>query len=52
MKVFLSWSGDRSKAVAEGLGAWLSKVIQAVEAIEAIELAPERVWDGVHGQQT
>jgi len=27
----LSWSGDRSKAAAEGLGAWLAKVIQAVE---------------------
>lgn len=31
MKVFLSWSGDRSKAVAEGLGEWLAQVIQAVE---------------------
>ena len=31
MKVFLSWSGDRSKAVAEELGAWLARVIQAVE---------------------
>jgi hypothetical protein len=26
----LSWSGDRSKAAGEGLGAWLAKVIQAV----------------------
>jgi TIR domain len=31
VKVFLSWSGDRSKAVAEALGAWLAQVIQAVE---------------------
>ena len=31
MKVFLSWSGDRSKAVAEELGAWLAQVIQAVD---------------------
>lgn len=30
MKVFISWSGERSKAVAEALGDWLSKVIQAV----------------------
>ena len=29
--MFLSWSGDRSKAVAEGLGGWLVQVIQAVE---------------------
>jgi hypothetical protein len=31
VKVFFSWSGDRSKAVAEGLGGWLAQVIQAVE---------------------
>lgn len=29
MKVFLSWSGDRSKAVAELLNSWLCCVIQA-----------------------
>jgi hypothetical protein len=31
MKVFLSWSGNRSKAVAETLGAWSARVVQAVE---------------------
>jgi hypothetical protein len=31
MKVFLSWSGDRSKAAAESLGNWTARVIQAVE---------------------
>jgi len=31
MKVFLSWSGTRSKAVADTLGQWLAQVIQAVE---------------------
>jgi hypothetical protein len=31
VKVFLSWSGGRSKAVAETLGNWMSQVIQAVE---------------------
>lgn len=31
MQVFLSWSGARSKAVADALSAWLSQVIQAVE---------------------
>jgi len=31
MKVFLCWSGDRSKAVAEALGHWIGQVIQSVE---------------------
>nr|WP_167752258.1 TIR domain-containing protein [Streptomyces sp. S501] len=31
MKVFLSWSGSRSKAVAEFLQTWLPDVIQAID---------------------
>ena len=31
MKVFLSWSGQRSKAVADLLAKWTPHVIQAVE---------------------
>src|SRR4051812_34315853 len=31
MLVFLSWSGQRSKAVAEELERWLRQVIQTVE---------------------
>ncbi len=31
MKVFISWSGPRSAAVAEALRYWLPKVIQALE---------------------
>lgn len=31
MKVFLSWSGKRSQAVAETLGPWMKAVVQSVE---------------------
>jgi len=31
MQVFLSWSGDRSRQVADAIGAWLAKTIQSID---------------------
>jgi len=44
MLVFLSWSGDRSKAVAEVFGRWLSQVIQAVEPWISVDISKGIRW--------
>ncbi|MBE0393338.1 hypothetical protein BJQ96_03202 [Flavobacterium sp. PL0002] len=31
MKIFLSWSGNKSKLIAESLKDWLEQVIQSTE---------------------
>ena len=44
MKVFISWSGDRSKAVAFELQQWLQEVIQAAEPWMSTDIAKGRKW--------
>jgi hypothetical protein len=44
MKVFLSWSGSRSHAVAEALGEWLRQVIQAVDPWISSEIDKGARW--------
>jgi hypothetical protein len=44
MKVFLSWSGTRSKRVADSLGKWLPRVIQAVEPWVSSEMDKGSRW--------
>ena len=43
MKIFLSWSGPRSRAIAEALNDWLKRVIQAVSRVSELMLRRTRV---------
>jgi hypothetical protein len=45
MKVFLSWSGERSKYVAQCLSEWLEKVLQALEPWLSSEIEKGKRWN-------
>ena len=45
MKVFISWSGDRSKYIAETLQEWLRRVLQATEPWISTQIDKGLVWD-------
>lgn len=52
MKVFLSWSGERSKAVAELLNDWLCCVIQAARPwVSTRDLDRGSLWFGEINEQ-
>lgn len=44
MKVFISWSGERSRSVAQALDAWLMQVVQAVEPWMSSEIGKGSRW--------
>ena len=44
MRVFISWSGDRSKALAGALSTWLEQVVQAVEPWLSVDMAKGTRW--------
>jgi hypothetical protein len=52
MKLFISWSGKRSKLLAEALRGWIPKVINAVEPwLSSDDIAPGRRWSSEIGSQ-
>jgi hypothetical protein len=46
MDVFLSWSGERSSAVAQLLAEWLPQVVQAVDPFVSTTIEKGRRWSG------
>lgn len=50
MKVFVSWSGQRSQAVAEALSAFLTKIIQSVEPFISTAMDAGVRWNEVIAQ--
>jgi hypothetical protein len=44
MKVFLSWSKDRSRLVAEALAEWLQEVVQSIDPFFSPELPKGTTW--------
>jgi TIR domain len=44
MQVFISWSGERSKAIAVELSSWLSQTIQLIEAWISTDIEKGSRW--------
>lgn len=47
MKVFISWSGELSKKVAEAFNEWLPQVIQSIETFFSPEIQKGKRWQEI-----
>lgn len=45
MKVFISWSGDQSKYIAQKLSDWLEQVLQAAEPWISTDIEKGKRWN-------
>ena len=45
MRVFLTWSGSRSKAVAQSFSKWIGQVIQAVDPWVSLDIEKGARWN-------
>jgi len=46
MKIFISWSGDKSKSVAVYLKSWIEQIIQAAEPWISVDIDKGKKWNG------
>src|SRR5882724_417299 len=51
MNVFISWSGVRSKALAEVLSDWLPRVIQVLDPWVSPDIEKRKRWSHVMSEQ-
>ena len=52
MKLFISWSGDRSRIVAEALRSWIPDIIQAVKPwVSGVDIRAGTRWSREVEQQ-
>jgi TIR domain len=51
MRVFISWSGEMSKAVAKGLYEWLPDIINAVDPFMSEDIRKGALWRRVLAQE-
>jgi hypothetical protein len=46
MKIFISWSGNKSKNVATYLKSWIEQIIQAADPWISVDIDKGKKWNG------
>ena len=45
MKIFISWSGDKSKKIAEYMKKWIEQIIQSADPWISVDIEKGKKWD-------